>query len=138
MPVNANISKHREKVSDLGDRFSIRNFVLSSSSSGIPTRQMLDESYIFDGFVFSVCLKGKFTFKLNYREYSAEANTIFVSAPGHIFKLVDRSEDLVFESLFLSSDYVMQLPLPKDLDLLKKLSEEPVKKITEEALHNMR
>lgn len=136
MPLIPDISKHRENIADLTDKFSIRNFILGGSSQ-LPAEQQLNESFIFNGFVFSICLRGSVTFKFNYREYTAGANTIFTSTPGQIVKLVDRSEDLIFESLFLSSDYILQLPLPKDFDLLKKLAEEPVQKITPEVFHNM-
>lgn len=137
MTVITDISKHREKIADAADRFSIRNFVLSGSSELLLPEQMLNEAYIFDGVIFSVCLKGNITFKLNYREYHAGTGMIFTSTPGQIFKLIERSEDLIFESLFLSADYVLQLPLPKDLDLLKKTVTEPVQQITQESLHNI-
>lgn len=134
-PVN-DISKYKEKISDLTDRFAIKNFVLKDSSE-IPLQQSLEESFIFAGFIFTICLKGKVRFKVNYREYTITENSICICAPGQIFKITDRSEDLILESLFLSADYVIQLPLPKDFDLLKRISANPVQKLSTETLHNM-
>lgn len=48
-----------------------------------------------------------------------------------------RSDDLILESLFLSADYVIKLPLPQDFELLKSMSAEPVRVISEEDVHDL-
>lgn len=137
MPIQSDdLYKHRENIADLTDRFAIKNFVLSDSSL-IPAEQSLDEPFIFNGFVLTICLKGRAVFKLNFRDFAVSEGMIFAYLPGQIFRLMERSDDLVIETLFLSADYVLQLPLPKDLDLLKRLGFEPVQKVSTETLHNM-
>jgi hypothetical protein len=77
------INNHREKVTDLTDAFSIKNFVLKSSSE-VFKGQSLEEPFTFNGFIFTICLKGKATFKLNHREYLLKANSIYAYAPGRV------------------------------------------------------
>ncbi len=76
-------------------------------------------------------------FKLNHREYILKPNSIHFYTPGQIFTLVKRSDDLILESLFLSADYVVQLPLPQDFELLKRMSDEPVRVISEEDVRDL-
>lgn len=136
MPPTRNSSKRKEKVTALTDKFVIKNFVLSDSSA-IPVVQSFEESLLFDGVIFSICLKGSATFKLNYRELTIGKDAIFTCMPNQIFRLISKSNDFIMESLFLSADYVLQLPLPKDLNLLKKMGSDPIQKVGTEALHNM-
>jgi len=132
----SDISRHREKISDITDRFAIKNFVLRDDSLLSP-RQSLDESFIFNGFVLTICLKGEAAIRINYRYFSLREGYILTYMPNQIFRLEGRSDDFLIESLFLSSDYVLQLPLPKDFDLLKRIALEPLQKISDETLHNM-
>lgn len=136
MPIVSDISHHREKISDITDRFAIKNFVLQDDSL-IDPDQSLDESFIFSGFALAVCLKGKATLQINYRDFDLREGCIFTYMPNQIIKVKDRSADFLIENLFLSADYVLQLPLHKDFDLLKRMAEYPLQKISDEALHNM-
>lgn len=136
MSIISNISRHREKISDITDHFAIQNFVLRDESF-ISPNQSLDESFIFNGFVLTVCLKGEATVCTNYRDFFIKEGHIFTYMPNQIFRVKERSDDFLIENLFLSADYVLQLPLPKDFDLLKKLAAAPLQKISAESLHNM-
>lgn len=136
MPLLSDISKHREEIADLADRFAIKNFVLGEDVR-IPPDQLLDESLIFDGFMLTICLKGKAKMKINYKEFSIQQGEILTYLPNQIFRVKDISDDFIMESLFLSSEYVLTLPLQKSFDLLKKISVEPVKEVSSEAFHNM-
>jgi len=136
MPITSDISHHREKISDITDRFAIKNFVLRDDSS-IHSGQSLDESFIFNGFALTICLKGSATIQVNYRDFAVTEGDMFNYMPNQIFKVQERSDDFLIESLFLSADYVLQMPLVKDFDLLKKIATNPLQKINEETLHNM-
>lgn len=136
MPILNPIHRQPEKIADLTDRFAIKNFVLSDTSL-ISSEHSLDDPFMFNGFVLTICLKGRAVFKLNFRDFAVSEGMIFAYLPGQIFRLMERSDDLVIETLFLSADYVLQLPLPKDLDLLKRLGSEPVQNVNPETLHNM-
>lgn len=136
MPIISDISRHREKISDITDRFAIKNFVLQGESLISPD-QSLDESFIFNGFILTVCLKGESTIQVNYRNFDLKKGHIFTYIPNQIFSVKERSDDFLIENLFLSADYVLQLPLRKDFDLLKRVAGEPLQKISAEALHHM-
>ncbi len=136
MPIITDVSYHREKIADITDYFAIKNFVLSDASL-IPADHSLDNAMIFNGFILTICLKGEAKAKVNYRDFSVTEGHIFTYLPNQIFKVSERSEDLVIENLFLSADYIFKLPLPKDFDLLKKIATDPVQKVSQEGLHNM-
>ncbi len=136
MAILSDISRHREKISDITDRFAIKNFVLQDDSI-ISPEQSLDESFLFNGFIFGMCLKGQATVQINYRDFILKEGHIFTYMPNQIFKVKERTEDFLIENLFLSADYVLQLPVSKDFDLLKKISAEPLQKISSETQHNM-
>ena len=136
MPVIATKNRHSKQTADTADRFAIKNFILSHSSP-IPADLSLGEAIIFDGFVLAICLKGQASFKLNHREYFVSKGMIFAALPGQIFRLTDKSDDLLVETLFISVDYILRLPLPKNLGLLKKMSNDPVREVCPESIHNM-
>jgi len=136
MPSVSDINHHREKVVDLTDHFAIKNFVLSDSSL-IPIDHPLNEPFIFNGFVFTICLKGEAKLRQNYREFVVREGEIFTYMPNQIFMVKNKSRDLIIEALYLSSDYILQLPLPKDFNLLKRMSIEPKQQTSPEVRHNI-
>lgn len=136
MPIISDINNHKKKVSDITDRFAIKNFVLLDKSA-VSHEQSLDELFIFNGFVLMICLKGKATIQINYRDYSFGNGYIFTYMPNQLFKVKELSDDFLIETLFLSYDYILQLPLPKDFDLLKRIAATPVQKVNDATLHNM-
>lgn len=136
MPQHTDISSHREKIADLADRFAIKNFVLTDHTQLIP-EQPLDELLVFNGFVLTICLKGKAVLKVNHRKINVEQGEIFTYMPNQLFCVKERSDDFIIENLFLSSDFVLTLPLPQDFDIIKNISQLPVIKITPEVTHNM-
>jgi len=129
-------TKGKRNITDLADRFAIKNFVLSDFSQ-IPVDQSLEEPFLFNGFVFIICLKGEVRFRLNYREYIIMADSICTTMPNQIFQLVNRSEDLIVETLYLSADYVLELPLLKDFDLLRNMNDDPVRQVNVQTKQNI-
>lgn len=127
----------RETAVGLTDRYAVKYFVLSDASL-LSLEQSLEEPFLFEGFVFNICLNGEASYTLNYRTFTVGAGMMLIAIPGQIVTLTGRSDDLVIESLFLSSDYILQLPLPKDFDLLKRMCSEPLRKVSEDTLRNVR
>ena len=133
---SAETKKQGEELTDFSDSFSTKKFVLKSSSE-IFKGQSFEEPFFFSGFIFTVCLKGEATIRQNHREYTLKPNSIHLYTPGQIFTLVERTDDLSLESLFLSADYIFKLPLPKDLELLKRIRIDPVRTISAEAVRDL-
>lgn len=136
MPIVSNINHYREKVSDITDRFAIKNFVLQDKSA-ISRQQSLDELFIFNGLVPGICLKGNAIIQINYHEFSFREGDIFTYLPNQLFKVKEMADDFLMETLFLSADYLLQLPFPKDFDLLKKIAANPIQRVNDETVHNM-
>ena len=136
MAFKTDTAAHREKIADLSDRFAIKNFVLSEMTSP-PEGQTFGESFIFEGFILVICLKGEAIFKVNYKEFRVCANDIFVLFPRQIFSVTGQSDDLFLETMFVSADYIGELPMPRDFDLLKVMALQPVQKVAGDALANM-
>ena len=131
------ISSHREKIADLTDHFAIKNFVLISDAPQFPLDHSFDDPFIFNGFVLTICLKGEAKLKINYRDFSIHQGETFTYIPNQIFQVKERSDNFIIENLFLSPDFILTLPLPKDFDLLKRMGTKPVQKVSNEAMHNM-
>ncbi|HHU26861.1 MAG TPA: AraC family transcriptional regulator [Bacteroidales bacterium] len=125
-----------KELTVFSDSFSKKKFVLKSSSE-IFQGQSFEEPFFFSGFIFTVCLKGEATIRQNHREYTLKANSIHFYTPGQIFTLVERTDDLSLESLFLSADYIFKLPLPKDFELLKQIRLDPVRTVSEQAIRDV-
>lgn len=136
MPLISDIKDHREKIADLKDYFAIKNFVLSDKTL-VFREHPLDEPLVFNGFILTICLNGKSDIRLNYKDYSFEKNDVFTYMPNQIFMVKEKSADFVIENLFLSADYVLSLPLPRNFDLLKKMRINPIIKAGEERIHTM-
>ncbi len=133
---NKRTKKSQVALANLVDSFSIKNFALKSSTEMFKG-QLFEEPFVFSGFIFTICLKGEATIKLNHREYTMKPNSIHFYTPGQIFTLINQSDDLVLESLLLSTDYIIKLPLPKDFELLKRMDAEPVHVINGKDLNNL-
>ena len=125
-----------KNIAELSDDFAVKNFVLKDASEIMPD-QSLATPLIFNGFIFGVCLKGNMKFNINYKLCEVSENDIFTILPNHIFKVVQLSPELVIETLFLSFDYVLHLPLSKNFDLLKKMIEYPTQKVNREDVHDI-
>lgn len=126
----------QEEVTRLGDDFAIRNFVLIEPSA-FPETESLKNPLMFNGFIFGVCIKGHFKFRINHRTHEVSENSIFTILPEQIFKVTENSDDLMIETLFLSTDYTLRFPLPKNFDLIKKIDQHPSQEITRETLHDI-
>lgn len=113
---------------ELPDDFMIKNFVLAEAMETYE-KESFGEQFMFEGFVFGVCLKGNARFRINYREYDLSENEMVTILPNQMFTMLSRSADFMIETLFLSADYVLRLPMPKNLNLIKQLSEHPQQQI---------
>ncbi|WP_163176220.1 helix-turn-helix transcriptional regulator [Bacteroides sp. 51] len=121
---------------ELPDDFMIRNFVLAEAMETYE-KQSFGEQFMFEGFVFGVCLKGNARLRINYREYSLSENEMITILPNQMFTMLSRSSDFIIETLFLSADYVLRLPIPKNLNLIKRLSEHPRQQIQPEDVRDI-
>ena len=136
MNIITKVNRDSSKIADLSDRIAIKNFILMDQEA-TPVGQTFEESFFFDGLVCVICLGGNAVFKVNHQEYVISKNSVLVLLSRQIFRLIDHSEDLVVETLFLSSDYILQLPIPRDLELLKAIGYKPTKNVDRDSIKDL-
>lgn len=123
-------------IANLSDKFTFRNYVLTDEEM-LPLNLSLEQSMIFNGFILGICLKGYAEIKIDYHAYRVEKGSIIAIHPNRIFNIMAYSEDFLIEKLFLSADFILGLPLPKDFDVMKRMIENPVLAIERETMLNM-
>ena len=113
--------------------YTIKNYILSEKvqPSDSATEQ---DVFIFKDVIFGVCLKGYGIIQINFKKYIIEPNTIFTVFPNQIVKWVERSEDLLISTLFLSSDYITNISLPTIPELIFIMGKLPCLKVSEEQM----
>lgn len=96
-----------------------------------------NQSFIFEGFVFNICISGSAKIKINYQEYEITANSLFVIFPKHIFSIRECSPDLDIKIVFISLDFLYHLPITPDWNLFKGIDMYPCVKLDEGQLNDM-
>lgn len=130
----------RIKFSDISvsSPYIIKNFIASNCEKE-KLNVSFDYPFSIDAIIFIICLKGSGKAKINFKEYIMEENSISMILPNQIVERVSHSENNFTEVLCCSIDFLSDLPFPTDFELPKRISENPVLKITpEEAQHLLR
>lgn len=83
------------------------------------------QSFIFDGFMFGLCMRGTVKIRINYNEYEVSDRDLFIISPRYIFSVLEYSPDFQAKLLFVSLDFVYHIPVIPDFDWLKNLSSNP-------------
>jgi len=115
----------------------IQNYSLTNSSVPPPSSLSFDYPFLAKGMLLGLCLRGYAKLRINFGEYTLKANTIFTILPNQIFELLEKSDDNFVECLFFSTDFVNSLPLPKDFDILNKMTNSPCLPVTEENMKEL-
>ncbi|MDR2038307.1 MAG: AraC family transcriptional regulator [Bacteroidales bacterium] len=118
------------------DPHAIRNFILSDTSK-VPDGYTLDYPFIFDGIILGICVKGSTRLKINFKEYELREGSIITILPKQIIKPIEKSEDCLIQLLFLSFDFITDLSLSKDYDILLKMGKHPYQPISKEEMYNL-
>lgn len=111
-------------------KYTIENFIVSDGNK--PENLSFEHPFMFKGIVFAVCLRGIGHTKINYKEYVITENSIITIPPNQVVEVIDRSEDFLLEMLAFSPDYLIDMSLPKNYDLPKKIISSPVLTISKE------
>ncbi|WP_029905055.1 AraC family transcriptional regulator [Prevotella sp. 10(H)] len=114
----------------------LKNYIISDSSK-IPEYINMDETFIFDGLILGVCIKGNGHLKVNHHQYEIKEDTITCLFPNNISKMIQASEDFLVELMFFSQDYISSLPLRMDKDIFLRMNENPVIELKKEVIYNI-
>ena len=96
-----------------------------------------DHLFVFDGFLFYICINGTAKITIDYKEYPIDANSMVVVLPKHLCKISGCSSDLDIRMVLVSSDFLCHLPITPDFDLLKKMVVQPCVKLDERKLEDL-
>lgn len=113
------------------------HYILTNSLA--PSSPYLSHEYPFllKGMIFGIHLKGESRLKIDLREYVLSPNTIFTILPNQIFESLENSSDSYVEILFFSTDFMNNLPLPKNFDVLNKMKYQPCLKVSDENIQEI-
>lgn len=125
-----------KEISKISGPTAIRNFIVPDNTRP-KTEIAFGETYLFEGISFAFCTKGSAKVRINFREYDIVPNTITVLAPNQLVSFVEQSEDFAMESLFFALDFVMDLPLPRDYDILYATRREPCLQVDEDIMQDL-
>lgn len=125
-----------KEISKISGPSAIRNFIVPDNSRP-KTEVAFGETYLFEGISFTFCTKGSAKVRINFREYDIIPNTIAVLSPNQLISFVERSEDFSMESLFFALDFVIDLPLPRDYDILYATRMEPCLQVSEDIMQDL-
>ena len=122
-----------DQIAEHADQYVIKNFMLSANMN-MPAHYPLNEAFVVDGIVFSICIKGYAKLKVNFKEFELIQNSLSVLLPNQIAKYIERSDDFILETLFVSWDFLTDLPFPRDIGLLLNLEEYPCMNVSGEIM----
>ncbi|MCD7900617.1 MAG: AraC family transcriptional regulator [Bacteroides sp.] len=134
---NREISSYTiDELSKQLDNYAIKNFIISDTDRKIPGF-LLEYPHILDGIVFAICIKGWAKFKINIQEFVIKPNTITTILPNSIIEPIEKSDDFVLETLFFSFDFIAELPLPPNFNILGEIEQNPCLYVSEEQAGNL-
>jgi len=119
------------------ERSAIQYYSLTNSSTPTPSCMSFKHPFLAKGMLFGLCLKGSARLRINLKEYMLTANSIFIILPNQIFESLEKTDDNFVECLFFSTDFVNSLPLPKDFDVLNKMSHSPCLPVSEDTMKEL-
>lgn len=94
--------------------FNSINFIIFSHNNKIPRETTFDKPFINEGIVLGLCIKGSAKIKVDLKEYDLFSNTVLILLPGRTTELVEKSVDSLIETIYISKDFIIDLPLPKE------------------------
>lgn len=116
----------------------IKNFIISENKITVQDYPFdFKHPHIVEGIAFALCEKGTARLKVNLKEYHIEANSIVTILPNYIVEMLEQSDDLLIEFLFFSFDFISDLKLISEIELLEKIEQTAYLKITEEEATNL-
>lgn len=125
-----------ESISNKNGQTLLKNYIISENSK-TPEYIDLNETFIFDGLIFCVCIKGAGTLKINHHQYDLKPNMIISIFPNNISKMIKVSDDFLLEVMFFSRDYFSSIPLRLEKDIFIEIIENPVIEVEKQVVYNI-
>lgn len=113
-----------------------RNFAFRTMSEFLG-RNFQDHLFVFDGFLFSICIEGTARITIDYKEYCIDAHSLVAIMPKHLCRISECSDNLDIRMVFVSSDFMCHLPITPDFGLLKRMLIRPCVKLDDGKLDDL-
>lgn len=125
-----------EKLTKYSDSDNINYLIIRGEeiTSGISSSS---ESFILEGFFFGICTNGSARVKINFKEYYITPNKILNLAPNQVITFIEKSENFIMESLYVSPQFLMTLPIPKDFLLFLQINKYPCIQVSNVIMQNL-
>jgi len=116
---------------------STSHYVLTNSSAPPSPSLSNKYPYLLKGMIFGIHLRGESRLKIDLKEYTLKPNTIFTILPNQIFESIEDSHDNYVEILLFSVDFMSDLPLPKNFDVLNNMKFQPCLEVSDEYMNEI-
>lgn len=113
------------------------NYSIFSENARLPIDMLFKEAFIVEGLVLGLCIKGSAKIKISFNEYELKPNTVFVLIPSQVVHLLENSEDFLIESLYISFDFMIGLPLEQDFGSAFNIKKRPCINVSHEVMQNL-
>lgn len=118
------------------DSHSLKHFILSDSHL-LLKKFSFDEPLVFSEIILGLCLRGRAKLKISFKEYELKPNVVLTITPNQIITVLDKSDDFFMECLFVSFDFIVNFPLPKDFDLLSNIDQHPCVEVSSASMEDL-
>jgi len=125
-----------KNVADKTGNSLLKNYIISDSSK-VPEYIGLNEAFIFEGLILGICIKGNGILKINHCQYEVKPDSIICIFPNNLSKMLQVSNDFLFELMFFSNDYITSFPLRMEKDVFINMNESPIIEVSKEAVFNI-
>ena len=113
------------------------NYSIFSENARLPIDMLFKEPFIVEGLVLGLCIKGSAKIKISFNEYELKPNTVFVLIPSQVVHLLENSEDFLIESLYISFDFMIGLPLEQDFGSAFNIKKRPCINVSHETMQSL-
>lgn len=113
-----------------------RNFAFKTISE-LLGKNFQNQMFVFDGLLLNICVNGTADITIDYKKYQIDANNMVVILPKHIYSISNCSKDLDIRMILVSSDFMCNIPITPDFNLLKKMAIFPCVKLDESMLDDL-
>lgn len=125
-----------DELSKQIDPYAIKNFIVTDVNRKVPPF-LYEYPHTLGGIAFSICTNGHAQFKVNMQELTMVPNNIITILPNFIVEPIEKSSDFFLETLFFSFDFISDLPLSSNFDIMEKIEQTPCLYISEEEVNNL-
>lgn len=114
-----------DELSKQVDPYAIKNFIVTDINKKMPSF-LLEYPHTLGGIAFSICTKGWARFKINIQELMMEPNSVVTVLPNFIIEPIEKSDNFFLETLFFSFDFISDLPLSSNFNIMEKNRANPL------------